>query len=265
MKEADPKLHVLELRNAFSCRKSVQKADLRNFYRQHAQVLAEQAFRRILYALEKQHIITPIGAGVYALHGALPPQFPEKKQFAPAPSQELEGLNKVIREWFPYIHYLGWETRVLREFMTHQPGQNQIIIETEKDVCESVFNRLSQKYPGRIFLDPDRVTMERYILHQSESIIISRLISQSPKKKANGVPFPRLEKILVDIFADEEKFFVFQGEELVRIFENAFAAYWISEKTLFRYAGRRKVSMKLREFIRNQTQIELTHIQENAE
>ena len=57
----------------------------------------------------------------------------------------------------------------------------------------------------------------------------------------------------------------FQGEELARIFENAFSIYWISEKTLIRYAGRRKVSAKLRQFIREHTQIELSLFPENAE
>ena len=51
----------------------------------------------------------------------------------------------------------------------------------------------------------------------------------------------------------------------MRILENAFSSYWISEITLFRYAGRRKASTKLRQFINTQTQIELSLTQENAE
>jgi hypothetical protein len=112
---------------------------------------------------------------------------------------------------------------------------------------------------------PDRLMMERYLLRQSDNIIISRLITQAPMKIAHGIPFPKLEKILVDLFVDGKKFSFFQGEELMRIFENAFTFYWISEKTLFRYAGRRKVSMKLRQFISKQTHIELSQTQENAE
>jgi hypothetical protein len=67
----------------------------------------------------------------------------------------------------------------------------------------------------------------------------------------------------VDIFVDGEKYFFFQGDELVRIFENAFSSFWISEKTLLRYAGRRKVSVKLRQFISKQTQIQLSQLPEN--
>ena len=265
MIESEPKSHDFELINAFSGSRSVQKADLRNFYYQHSRAATEQAFRRFVYGLEKRQIITPIGAGDYAFHDNSSQKAAKKKRFSPNWSQELVVLNKVVQEAFPNIQYLGWETRVLHEFMIHQPGQNLFIIETEKDVCESVFNHLNQRYPGQTFLDPDRLTMERYVLHQPDSVLISRLITQSPKKTVDGNPFPKLEKILVDIFVDGDKYFFFQGEELVRIFENAFSSYWISEKTLFRYAGRRKASMKLRHFISTQTQIELSQPQENPE
>jgi hypothetical protein len=44
---------------------------------------------------------------------------------------------------------------------------------------------------------------------------------------------------------------------MINIFENAFFKYWINTKTLFRYAGRRKVDEKLKKFIQTQTQITL--------
>lgn len=81
----------------------------------------------------------------------------------------------------------------------------------------------------------------------------------------HGIPSPKLETILVDLFTDENLFYYVQGAELVRIFENAFSTYRISGKTLFRYAGRRKVSQKLREFIREQTHIELPYFLEEKE
>ena len=55
----------------------------------------------------------------------------------------------------------------------------------------------------------------------------------------------------------ESGYYFFQGEELARIFENAFSTYLVSEKTMFRYARRRKVSTKLRQFIHEHTRIEL--------
>jgi hypothetical protein len=90
-------------------------------------------------------------------------------------------------------------------------------------------------------------------------------ITQSPRKTVLGIPFPRLEKILVVIFVDGNKYYYFQGEKLARIFENVFSMYWINEKTLFRYAGRRMAREKLRQFIREHTQIELSDFTEDIE
>ena len=265
MRKNEGTVGELELRNAFSRSRSVQKSDLRNFFAHHSQTPTEQAFRRFLYGLEKQQIIIPMGAGIYAFYDKGSQPATKKKHFSPGWSQELGNLNEVVRNAFPYAQTLVWETRLLHEFMTHQPGQNLFILETEKDVCESAFNLLSQENPGRTFLDPSRLTMERYVMSQSDSILISRLITQSPRQTASGILSPKLEKILVDIFVDGDRYYYFQGEELVRIFENAFSTYWINEKTLFRYAGRRMASEKLRQFIREHTQIVLSLLPEDAE
>jgi hypothetical protein len=255
MKDNNHLAEAHDLKNAFENSKFVRKTDLRHFYLQRHSDLTEQAFRRILYALEKQHIIIPIGAGVYVLGEPYPST--GKSIFVPALTSDIENISASVQNSFPYIDYLIWDTKILHEFMIHQPGRNQIILEVEKDACESVFNRLKEQFVSRIFLDPDRKSFERYILDISDSIILYQLITQSPKTIVNRVPSAKLEKILVDIFADEERFYVFQGQELVTIYENAFDTYWINEKTMFRYAGRRRIAKDLRAFIHNQTHIEL--------
>ena len=61
----------------------------------------------------------------------------------------------------------------------------------------------------------------------------------------------------MDIYADDEKFYVIQGQELIRIFETVFERYHISEKALFRYAERRKVGTKIYTFVNRETKIQL--------
>jgi hypothetical protein len=265
MKEAADKINEVELSKAFSGSGSVQRSDLRKFHAQHSRAGTDQAFRRFLYRLEKKQVIAPVGGGVYAFHDPASPATAKNRRFSPAWSQEIVQLNDAFRKAFPYAQYLLWETRVLHEFMLLQPGQNFYILETERDVCESAFNLMSSVYPGRVFLKPDRETMERYVLPCPDSILISRLVTEAPRRMIHGVPSPKLEKILVDLFTDENLFYYVQGAELSRIFENAFSTYRVSGKTLFRYSRRRKVSQKLREFIREQTHIELPHFMEEKE
>jgi hypothetical protein len=261
MKTQKTTLAIPDLERKFPNRKYIQKTELRRFYLLKIPDLTEQSFRRILYSLEKLKIITPIGAGVYVLLNVA--LSAGKRIFIPTFSLSTQELCSIIQVNFPYTHYLLWETNFLHELMTHQPGQNWIILEVEKDACESVFNRLREDLSRKIFLEPDRVTFERYIIDTPESIILLRLVTQSPKIKTKSIITARLEKVLVDIFADEERFFAFHGQELINIFENAFSMYWINEKTMFRYAGRRKVAMKLKAFITTQTQIELSSLSEN--
>jgi len=263
MKKDKLLLNIPELHNLFSGKKFIRKADLRSFYANQNHELTEQAFRRILYALEKKAILQSIDAGIYLLvndrdHQSL------KKKYTVSISPRIKDLNDAIINKFPYLDYLLWETSILNEFMTHLPGQSQIILEVEKDASESVFNYLNLEHLGKVFLNPDRETMERYVLRVTEPIIVSHILSQSPHTKVNGLPYPKIEKILVDLFTDEEKYFAFQGKELVHIYENVFDTYQVSEKTIFRYAERRKVSQKLKAFICQETSIELIQNQDDC-
>jgi hypothetical protein len=260
----DLNLYLPELKGAFSGRKFFGKADLRNFYQKRSPSLSEPAFRRILYALERRDQIIPVDAGVYRFpNGHNTPH--ALKKFTPSFSAELRQIDHEVKTAFPYVETLIWETRLLHEFMLHQPGQSQVILETEKDISESVFNFLSARLIGKVFLQPDRLTFERYVLPRPDSIVITSLLSQSPHQKVEGVSTPKLEKILVDIFADEDIFYIFHGEELAHIFEAAFERYQISQKAIFRYAGRRKLDQKLRDFLQKKTKIQLIQLEEANE
>jgi len=248
-------LYLFELKNFFSYRKYFRKSDLRNFYQNKNKVLEEKTFRRILYALEKDNIIIWKDTGIYILskEGTTHPE----KKFVPTFTSEIRSISDSIRKTFPYTKYLIWETRILYDFMLHQPGRNLKILETEEEAVESIFNFLENQFTGKVFLDPGQEILEKYVFRAAESLIVSPMIRRLPRQQVNGIPCPKLEKILVDVFADKNKFYMFQGQELVNIYKTAFQNYKISERTLFWYAERRKVHKKLEAFIRQNTDIQL--------
>jgi hypothetical protein len=255
MKTDNSLLIIPELMMKFSDRESVQKSELRDFYYFHHPDMTEQAFRRIMYSLEKEKIILPLGAGVYVFQ--IQSQTPRRRGFDPHLSTNALQISHEVTNFFPYTPYMVWETQLLHELLTHQPGTNLIILDVDKEAAESVFNKFNENQSLNIYLKPDKLIMIRYIITIPNSVLLLPSISQSPKLKFQGVAYARLEKILVDIFCDEERFFIFHGQEMINIFENAFFKYWINTKTLFRYAGRRKVDEKLKKFIQTQTQITL--------
>ena len=62
---------------------------------------------------------------------------------------------------------------------------------------------------------------------------------------------PLLEKILVDLFAEEKLFYFYQGAELMHIYENAIKNYTLNYTKLFSYARRREREQNIKQFMTN--------------
>ena len=252
----DELIAITDFLRKFSGEKYVSRDTLRDYFMGLNPNLTNQECRRILYGLEKRNYIFFTGSAVYALQDPLSPR-PPKKKFTPIASPVLENIVSEIGDSFPYVRSIVWETRILHEFMIHQPWVNFIIVETEKDARESFFNRLTKSHTGKVFVSPDRLTLEKYVIQQSEPIIVSNLISRTPKgQRGKIVTYAKIEKILVDLLIDNDKYYIYQGQELINIFENVFKVYQINETSLKRYAERRNAVQKLRYFIEDQTKIE---------
>jgi len=132
--------------------------------------------------------------------------------------------------------------------MHHIPFYSFYVIETEKDICESTFYLLKDNGINAYY-NPNTEQIEKYVLPEDDSVIVRNLISRSPGKKFNDIRFPSIEKILVDIFCDQDVFFLHSGREQKWIFENILKAYNINFSTLLSYAERRKREKELREYL----------------
>ena len=92
----------------------------------------------------------------------------------------------------------------------------------------------------------EETLLERYIFSADNPIVIRKIVSKSPTQKIFDVRHntdifvPRLEKILVDLYCEDNLFRAYKGTEQYHIFENAFKTYSINLKTLLAYAQRRK-------------------------
>ena len=253
--EKDKKRFVSQLKTAFQDRESVQKTELRDLFTQVFPGSGENAFRRMLYYLEKNHIIQPLGAGMYALLFSAAAS--SKNRFIPELSDGVRELYRSVHEAFPHTVFLIWETSELFEFMLHQPARKQILVEVEKDASESFFNHIKSCPDRSVFYKPNRTIMDRYVLDTAESVLVLNLITQAPTISIDGIVSAGLEKILVDLFADRERYYMFQGEELSHIYRTVFSEYWVNTRTMFRYAGRRNITEKLKKFIQTQVEIKI--------
>ena len=89
-----------------------------------------------------------------------------------------------------------------------------------------------------------------------ETILLDRLVSESPKGESSAYGLS-LEKLVVDLFANKKLKQMLSFSDYPQALENMFSMYKIDETKLFRYARRRNKEIEIRDFIKDNTNIQL--------
>jgi hypothetical protein len=238
---ADYNLHIEELKDHFESKDHFTTSEITKFYRSFERDLKKSTINWRVYELVKKGVLTRIGKGVFKLG--------ESQHFTPKIDNHLKSIFRRITKELPYADVCVWETSFLNHLMLHQPSNFNTMVEAEREVTNSVFNLLrSNKY--QVFLNPDREIIQNHLYDQKHYIIVKTLVSESPLQKIENVTTVTIEKILVDLFCDTILFEPYQGIERKRIYQEAFKQYSINEKTLLRYADRRKRKDELKKYLK---------------
>ena len=240
------KLRANEIRIFFKD-KPFNSDDLYNFYANDEPDLKKTTFRWRVYALKNNGVISTLMKGVYTTT--------IKKDFKPIIDKKLINLFRKVKNQFPYTEMAIWETSWLNNYMVHQAFSSNIILEVEKDGASAVFAFLQELY-SEVYLNPGKVEVDNYISSGQNNIIIKNLIMTSPLTETEAITVPRIEKIIVDIFADEGLFVTYQGAELQNIYQEFFNNFNINQSTLRQYASKRHVRDRLISFLHNETRID---------
>jgi hypothetical protein len=185
-------------------------------------------------------VLTRIGRGKFILG--------KTNVYYPEVSPKLKTFYNKLKKDFPYVNFCIWNTSILNEFMKHQPGVFNFIIEVEKDATQSVFYFLKElKYP--VFIEPTSDILEKYLPIDKEAFIIKPLVSEAPTQLVNGISTVSIEKLLVDIFSDDKIFAAQQGSEMRTIFNEAYLKYTVNQSKMLRYANRRRKKELFEEYL----------------
>jgi hypothetical protein len=185
-------------------------------------------------------VLTRIGRGKFILG--------KTKIYYPEVSAKLKTVYNKLKKEFPYVDICIWNTSIINEFMKHQPGVFSFIIETEKEVTQSLFYFLKElKYP--VFIEPTSDILDKYLPIDKEAFIIKSLVSESPTQLVNGITTVSIEKLLIDIFCDDIIFSAQQGAEMRTIFNEAFSKYTVNQSKMLRYASRRRKKEVVQEYL----------------
>ena len=242
----DNKLRAREIKTYFGD-KPFKSDDLYSFYKNHEPDLKKTTFRWRVYALKKVGAINTLKKGVYITK--------IKKNFEPVIDKKLISLFAKVRKQFPYANMCTWETSWLNNYMIHQVFSSNIILEVEKDAAAALFAYLQESHRD-VYLNPGKFEVENYIMSGQNNIIIKNLTMTSPLTKREDLIVPTIEKIMVDIFMDNELFVAYQGAELQNIYQELFKTFKINRSTLRQYANKRHVRDRLISFLEEETNID---------
>ena len=240
-----PKIIENKLIQEFKDRGSFTREELFDFFKHFEPDLKEGTLAWRIYDLKNKNIIKSLMRGLYSIS--------YKPKYNPEISQELYKIASRISKQFEDIKYCLWETEWLNEFSQHQSGKKMVLVEVEKEFIESFYYELKDNFKNDIYLNPDEKAINFYISESRQPLIIKNLITRSPIGKRTErrikLQTPLLEKILVDLFAEEKLFYLYQGGELVHIYENAIKSYAINFTKLFSYAKRREKEQDIKTFL----------------
>lgn len=224
------------------------RKELLESFRMAGYMLSEASFYKKVEELVKNGQIIRVGRNVYSL--------PDDKRltYEYKYSELAEEVAQEIAQQYPYVNFSIFEFVQLNDFVNHLIAHNVIFLSVEADIMDFVFETLRDKYPGKVLINP---TVEIYHQYWSDNmIVLGKLTTEAPKgQKASW--HTRLEKMLVDIMAEPLLLASISRAEYPHIYEDAFDRYIVDENGLFRYASRRKVTKKIKELIRKETDIVL--------
>lgn len=221
----------------------ITKSDILKAFKTMGVKLSDVALRQRIFILSEKGLLQSVKRGIYSIN--------VKPYYSPFISDEIKKISRLFASEYPEINYCIWSQSWLHDFMNHQPFDHSIIFETEKDMIETSFI-LFRDNKLNALNNPDKNIIQDYTRGIRHSIIVKKLIYNSPIVKTNKVHLPAFEKILVDVFCDSNIHFVYQGSELSNIYRNALKNYNVNLSLLLRYASIRNQKSEIKEFLSEQ-------------
>lgn len=235
--------NIEKLHRDFSDQNTITIDELYHFYKKKEPDLNRSTIRWRIYELSQKGILHRVKRGGYKLGEG-------KSSWMPQMPSNLKEISANLQKKYPYLTFCIWSTQWLLDLTHHMPIKDFILIDTERETEESVFYYLQDVFNKySVYLQPNRNEIKKYIGNEENNIVVRSLISQSPLTEMENIQIPKLEKIMVDLVADDVLFGAYQGKELKTIFENILDIYTINYSTLRRYGKRRNKWDKVKSYL----------------
>jgi len=234
-----------EIRYAFSDKPQFTRSEFIDYIRISNPALKENSFGWLIYNLCKNHIIERVEHNTYRIYS----EDRLLKNYDAVLSDDAFCILKLLKNLFPLVTFIIWETRAYNEFANHQLARNHIFIESEKLLCESIFNAVREHSNNTVLYKPSPKEIEMY--SGDVTVSVQPLTSEAP---INGCR-TSMEKLLVDLFANKLLEKIISRGDYPGIYEEAFSRYNIRINMMLRYAKRRSKADEVLSFLKYKTTI----------
>lgn len=147
-----------------------------------------------------------------------------------------QDIMQFIKKEFPLVtDFVVWDTKALQSFYHHTQTHHITFVEIDKDVFPSVYDKAYLKFQNVLREHRSKVFFESFdVTH--DPVVMRGLVSRSPR--AGHVP--SLEKILIDMFMDLEKYNYIGRMDYLEIWRELIQEYRMDIRLVHGYSKRRK-------------------------
>ncbi len=175
-----------------------------------------------------------------------------KKKFSLIPDQSLLEKAKLIDQKLPYTRYCVWNVAILQDYARHQFIATYDILEVEKEALDAAAEILADIGPWSV--QEKNLQSLPSALAAKRGTVVKRLLHEAPLEIRDGVWFPKLEKIVVDLLCDSPGLAFIQGTEAMTIIANLLNIHAFNWSTASRYASRRGKKKEIEDIYSNYRQ-----------
>lgn len=242
--------------NVFNIGDEISKKDLREYFLDYYKGISDASLAWRIYELKKEryivsksgHVFTVVDKEMYSNF------LIDNDHYLVELLMEYNEKSKYIKSRFGNevnVNVSIWNTKILNDYTTHQTYINYSVVEVDRDRVENLYYFLKGKGVDTFMVNDIKGLSH---LLNDKSVIVAPLPLRSPldKKKsykANYVGFPKVEKILVDVFVYNKILLPYDLSEIENIYRKVYDRHIVKNKTVLQYARVR--GMKTRNLVEN--------------
>ncbi|WP_281233652.1 DUF6577 family protein [Flavobacterium gelatinilyticum] len=229
------------IKENFSKQKAITSKELGLFLLNLFPDLSTNTISWKINQLKNDNLIYQSGRGLYT--------FDFKPEFTAEASLKTKRIYNKTKSLVS-SELVVWDTEMLDLIINKENDKRTVFLLVQKEGLNDLFNQM-QLFSKPTFLEPNHEIIQRYILPQSDVILLYPLISETPIQNNGDYILPTIEGVLVNAWLLSENYLKYLDYSIEEIFKNAFKKYNVNKNKLLRYAARRDQRKEIEQLIQN--------------